>query len=85
MLRCVRTTVTLDDDVAIELERRQTQLGVTFKAALNEALRAGLTALEKPSRLHRTQTRTFDLGECSLPDIDSYADVLALVEGEDHR
>jgi len=39
----VRTTVTLDDDVAAVVQRRMQERGVSFKDALNDAVRAGLT------------------------------------------
>jgi hypothetical protein len=38
----MRTTVTLDDDVAIKLQDAARQRRVSFKVALNEAVRAGL-------------------------------------------
>ena len=38
----MRTTVTLDDDVAARIERLQRERGISFKAALNATLRAGL-------------------------------------------
>ena len=43
----MRTTVTLDDDLAIRLERYRTQHGESFKQALNEAVRVGLAELEE--------------------------------------
>jgi len=39
----VRTTVTLDPDVEALLHRAMKQRGVSFKEALNSAIRAGLT------------------------------------------
>lgn len=44
----MRTTLTLDPDVALRLKRRVQQQKVTFKQAVNEALRAGLSASEPP-------------------------------------
>jgi hypothetical protein len=38
----VRTTVTLDPDVDAELRRIARERGVSFKVALNEAVRAGV-------------------------------------------
>jgi hypothetical protein len=42
MLR-VRTTVTLDEDVAAKLKQAARERGVSFKAAINDAIRAGLS------------------------------------------
>lgn len=38
----MRTTVTLDDDVRALVERAMAERGISFKAALNDAIRAGL-------------------------------------------
>jgi hypothetical protein len=38
----MRTTVTLDSDVAATLKRTARERGVSFTAALNDAVRAGL-------------------------------------------
>jgi len=46
----VRTTLTLDPDVALRLKRRVKERKVTFKHAVNEALRAGLRVSEPPPR-----------------------------------
>jgi hypothetical protein len=40
----MRTTVTLDPDVAAQLKAVARQRGISFKQALNQALRAGLGA-----------------------------------------
>ena len=39
----MRTTLTLDPDVAQKLKRRMAEKKMSLKAAVNEALRAGLT------------------------------------------
>ncbi len=38
----MRTTLTLDDDLAGLLKRRALELGIPFKAVVNQCLRAGL-------------------------------------------
>src|SRR3972149_6593306 len=43
----MRTTLTLDDDVAARLERVMEKRRQTLKAVVNDALRAGLQALDK--------------------------------------
>lgn len=40
----MRTTVTLDPDVAAKLQAVARERGISFKAALNEAVRQGLNA-----------------------------------------
>ena len=43
----MRTTLTLDPDVAEKLKRRMAQKKIPLKQAVNEALRAGLAKTEK--------------------------------------
>jgi hypothetical protein len=49
----MRTTVTLEDDLAIRLERYRSQHGESFKQALNEAVRAGLNQIESSAEAPR--------------------------------
>lgn len=60
----VRTTVTLDPDTEALLRRRMSERGVSFKRALNEAVRDGLTAGRHHDTFH---TVTADLG---LPTVN---------------
>lgn len=39
----MRTTVTLDDDVVAALRRAERERGISFKEAINSAVRAGLS------------------------------------------
>jgi hypothetical protein len=83
----VRTTLTLEDDVAAALRKAVRKQRRPLKAVVNEALRAGLAALEQkqaaPLAAHRTIG--FDLGPSLVGSLDNVADVLARVEGEGHR
>lgn len=49
----MRTTVTLDPDVAATLKRAARERGVSFKAALNDAVRAGIGGEGRGSRPYR--------------------------------
>ncbi len=53
----MRTTVTLDPDVAAKLQQAARERGVSFKAALNDAVRSGLTAGAAPSRRFRVNAQ----------------------------
>ena len=82
----MRTTVTLDDDVAVQLEREQRKRRVPFKTVINDLLRAGLEARQAsrtPQRLFRT--RGFNLGASLVGSLDNVEEVLSRAEGEDHR
>ena len=83
----MRTTVTLDDDLAIRLERRRAEHGQTFKEALNEAVRLGLAAQQDVGLAASPPavTRPLPLGRRLIGDLDSVADALALAEGEAYR
>lgn len=84
----MRTTLTLDDDVAVHLERLRTRRNHSLKKVVNDVLRAGLAALEAPAaheKRARYRTRPVSGGAPHPPNVDNIAEVLALSEGEDHR
>jgi hypothetical protein len=58
----MRTTLTLEDDVAVRLKRLARRRALRFKHAVNEALRAGLDALDSPPPSKPYTTPTFSLG-----------------------
>lgn len=53
MLPSVRTTVTLEDDLAARLRDRARERDLSFKAVLNEAIRSGLTGSGAPTEPYR--------------------------------
>jgi hypothetical protein len=57
----VRTTVTLDPDIEKLIRDRMRERGVSFKQALNDAIRAGLTPTKR-NGARRFSQRTFPLG-----------------------
>lgn len=86
MPRCVRTTLTLDDDVARLLERTRRGRGIPLKQLVNEALREGLVRLEAPRAARkRYETKSVSLGRCLLDQVDDVAEALAAAEGERFR
>lgn len=62
----MRTTVTLDPDVAAKLKQLSHDRGVSFKEALNASVRRGLSSGEPTPRVYRLPTRR--LG--ARPDVD---------------
>ncbi|HET6192034.1 MAG TPA: hypothetical protein VFE59_34125 [Trebonia sp.] len=56
----MRTTVTLDPDVEARLREVARERGVSFKEALNGAIRAGLMA-SRGAREYRTPSRSLGL------------------------
>ncbi len=85
MLRCMRTTITLDDDVAAQLKRLQAEQDGRLRDIVNRLLRLGLAQDQTAKRSTVVSyTQPMTLGRCLLSNIDSVADVLALVDGEAH-
>ena len=82
----MRTTMTLAKDVAARLERLARVRRQPMKTLVNEALRAGLSIIEKPAS-PRAEFRTtgMDLGVSKVGSLDDVAGVLARVEGETYR
>ena len=86
MLRCMRTTLTLDADVAALLRRIRRTNGGSFKAIVNDALRHGLQQMVAPrDPPARYRTPTVDLGRCLVGSLDDVAEVLAVAEDERFR
>ena len=82
----MRTTLTLDDDVAAFLGRIREQKDLSLKEAVNEALRRGLREMEEgtPSPSDYS-TDPVSLGGCLIGSLDDVAEALAVAEGEDFR
>lgn len=79
----MRTTLSLDDDVAAMLQTAQKKRKLPFKQIVNDALRAGLEQQRRPSRRATPfRTKSVNLGRSLVGDIDDVADVLAVAEGE---
>lgn len=76
----MRTTLTLEADVAARLERLR-RGERTFKDVVNQVMRAGLDALEEPPRkTRRSYTTPVDLGELLVPSVDDVWGVLDAVD-----
>jgi hypothetical protein len=61
----MRTTLTLDEDVAAQLKAITRERGISFKEAVNSALRAGFARGREQQRF-RQRTHRMDL----RPDVD---------------
>lgn len=75
----MRTTVTLDPDTEQLVRRRMKERGVSFKEALNDAIRAG--ALSPADRVP-FQTRTASLGQSQV-NLDRALQLVADLEDDD--
>jgi len=72
----VRTTVTLDDDVAAAVARLRRDRSSGLSEALNELVRAGLTAAPARTSFHQ---RTHDLGPGI--DVSNVAETIETLDG----
>ena len=78
----MRTTLTLDDDVAAQLKRLCRTRNANLKDVVNEALRRGLRDMSTPPKKRQPfRTRAFHMGE-PLINLDNVAEALAQLEGE---
>ena len=83
----VRTTLTLEDDVAALVRQAMRRTKKSLKEVVNDALRAGLRPAESVSREREApyRTRPLNKGTCLVPSLDDVEGVLALLEGEGHK
>lgn len=81
----MRTTLTLDDDVTVQIERLRRARDASLKDIVNEALRRGLRDMSTAQRKRRVfRTRVFQMGK-PLINIDNVSEALAYLEGEGFR
>jgi hypothetical protein len=77
----VRTTLTLDDDVASLLNKEVRRSGESFKQVVNRSLRLGLNASKRSTRkAFRVKPLNLD-----LPPFEKVEELLEHLEGPDHR
>ncbi len=81
----MRTTITLEQDVAEKAKTAVATLGRPFKQVINEALRIGLAHLERPPVAKPYRSVTYPMGLRPGLNLHNIADLLAQVEGEDYR
>ena len=80
----MRTTLTLEDDVATELARLSEGQGKSFKQVVNEVLRAGLIVVQTPrGRRARYRTKPVSVGRCLVPSLDNVGDMLDFLDEEE--
>ena len=79
----MRTTLTLDDDNAVRLERLRKERDASLKDIVNQAIRSGLNEMEAPPKQQEPyQTRVMNLGK---PLFNSPEDLKALIRQLDEE
>jgi hypothetical protein len=80
----MRTTLTLDPDVAAKAKKSGAKLRKPFKQIINAALRIGLDEMLKPPRSKSYHTKARPLGLRRGLSYDNIAELLVRAEGERH-
>jgi hypothetical protein len=80
----VRTTLTLDEDIAQLLHQEIRRSGISFKEAVNHYLRLGLTASKRPAR-KKFVIKPRAMGLPPGLSYDNIGELLEAIEGPLHR
>lgn len=81
----MRTTLSIDEDVAALLEQEVRRTGDPFKVAVNRILRLGLIAAQQQPRQEPFVVRPFNVGPPPGMNFDNIEEVLEALEGPTHR
>lgn len=82
----MRTTLTLDEDIAVRLQSEARRTGQPFKTLVNEVLRSGLAQRRPAPRVERFQVEAHNFGGLKPGvSLDSIGALLEHLDGPDHR
>lgn len=81
----MRTTLTLDDDVAAKLKSESRRAGRSFRDVVNETLRRGLESRRATARNQEFKIESRDLGLKPGLSLDNVWELIEQVEGPAHR
>jgi hypothetical protein len=81
----VRTTLTIDDDVAILLKRENRRSGEPFKQTVNRCLRTALSSSARKIKAKPFKVTPIDLELPEGIDQDKTSAILEALEGPMHR
>lgn len=82
----MRTTVTIDDDIAakLQVEMRRQRSG-NFKQILNDVLRRGLLVRRELAASKPFRVRARRMGKVQGLNYDNVGELLELLEGAEHK
>jgi hypothetical protein len=80
----MRTTLTIEEDVAVELERLRRQRQRSLKDVVNDALRRGIRDMDARPKRKAFRTTGHDMG-AFLVNVDNAAEAIAHAEGENFK
>ena len=81
----MRTTLTIDDDVAERLRRHVRRTGRAYKQLVNEALRRGLDALSREPKAAPFRVKARKMGPRPGLNFDNVGELLERLEGPFHK
>jgi hypothetical protein len=81
----VRTTLTIDDDIAVLVKQEVKRSGDSLKGTVNRLLRRGLTVARKPDTSEPFDVRPMPMGLRPGLSYDCTAELLEEAEGPYHR
>jgi hypothetical protein len=81
----MRTTLTLEPDVAAKARKGAAKLGKSFKDVVNAALRIGLDQVLHPPAAKPYRMKGRPMGLRPGLNLDNIGELLAQIEGEDYK
>ena len=81
----MRTTLTIDEDVALLLKKEVRRSGEPFKQAVNRCLRAGLTSQNRRAKPKPFKVTPIDVQLPEGLNLDKTSDILEALEGPMRR
>lgn len=79
-MKPLRTTLTLDPEVASLLQRILRKKQISAKELINRALHRGLLEWDKKVQVTPVQTEPYDAGRLFVPDLSNVGEVLSLLD-----
>jgi hypothetical protein len=81
----VRTTLSIDDDIAVLLEQEVRRSGKPFKAVVNHLLSLGLAHARQPQPTRSFKVTPRALGLGAARNYDKISTLLEELEGPEHK
>lgn len=83
MMRSMRTTINIDDELLRRLKRQAQRENSTLGATMNRVLQAGLERMHPSSARPAYQCPTFSMGFPPLPNLDKALQLASMLEDEE--
>ncbi|UWZ83216.1 hypothetical protein [Occallatibacter riparius] len=81
----MRTTLSIDDDIAMLLEQEVRRSGKPFKVVVNRLLSLGLAHARQPKTVRAFKVRPRAMGLAAGQSYDNVSALLEQLEGPDHK